>query len=147
MFNLENKVALVTGATSGIGQRQAIALSQAGAKIIAVGRNSQRLDDTLAELASPGVAVQCDLASANLSEVFTDAIAQAGGVDILCNTAGVNLREPADKITAESWHQTLYLNLTLPFFLSRELVPLMRARGGGKIINIASLQSLSLIHI
>ena len=141
MFNLENKVALVTGATSGIGQRQAIALSQAGAKIIAVGRNSQRLDDTLAELASPGVAVQCDLASANLSEVFTGAIAQAGGVDILCNTAGVNLREPADKITAESWHQTLYLNLTLPFFLSRELVPLMRARGGGKIINIASLQS------
>ena len=87
MFNLENKVALVTGATSGIGQRQAIALSQAGAKIIAVGRNSQRLEDTLAELASPGVAVQCDLASADLSEVFTDAIAQAGGVDILCNTA------------------------------------------------------------
>ena len=141
MFNLENKVALVTGATSGIGRRQAIALSQAGAKIIAVGRDSQRLDETLAELACPGVAVQCDLATADLSGVFKEAITETAGVDILCNTAGVNLREPADQITAESWHQTLYLNLTVPFFLARELVPQMRARGGGKVINIASLQS------
>ena len=82
MFNLENKVALVTGATSGIGRRQAIALSQAGAKIIAVGRDSQRLDETLAELACPGVAVQCDLATADLSGVFKEAITETAGVDI-----------------------------------------------------------------
>ena len=141
MFSLVGKVALVTGATSGIGNRQSIALSQAGATVIAVGRSTERLDELMAELPGPGVAVQCDLASADLTTVFKNAIESTGGVDILCNTAGVNLREPADEITPESWQQTLYLNLTVPFFLARELVPQMRKRGGGKVINIASLQS------
>ena len=141
MFSLQGKVALVTGATSGIGRRQAEALSAAGATIIAVGRDADRLDLLIQELPGTGLAVQCDLATADLSDTFKEVIANAGGVDILCNTAGVNLREPADQITQESWQQTIYLNLTVPFFLARELVPQMRERGGGKIINIASLQS------
>ena len=140
-FSLEGKVALVTGATSGIGHRQAIALSEAGATVIAAGRNQQRLDALMQELAGNSVAVQCDLASADLSQSFKAALETTGGVDILCNTAGVNLRQPADQITPESWQQTIYVNLTVPFFLARELVPFMRKRGGGKIINIASLQS------
>jgi len=141
MFSLQGKVALVTGATSGIGRRQAEALSAAGATVIAAGRDAGRLDLLMQELPGPGFAVQCDLAAADLSESFKEAVASAGGVDILCNTAGVNLREPADQITPESWQQTIYLNLTVPFFLARELVPQMRERGGGKVINIASLQS------
>lgn len=141
LFSLEGKVALVTGATSGIGRRQAEALSAAGATIIAVGRDADRLDLLMQEIPGSGFTVQCDLATADLSDTFTEVIANAGGVDILCNTAGVNLREPADQITPESWQQTIYLNLTVPFFLARELVPQMRERGGGKIINIASLQS------
>ncbi len=145
MFSLKGKVALVTGATSGIGQRQAIALSEAGASIIAVGRSQDRLDALVKEISGNNIAaayaVACDLATADLSSVFEEVLKTTGGVDILCNTAGVNLREPADQITPESWQQTLYLNLTVPFFLARELVPLMQQRGGGKIINIASLQS------
>lgn len=141
MFSLKGKVALVTGATSGIGHRQAVALSEAGASVIAVGRSQARLDALMNELSGPGVTVVCDLVNADLSTAFTDALESSGGVDILCNTAGVNLREPAEQITPESWQQTLYLNLTVPFFLARELVPLMQKRGGGKIINIASLQS------
>lgn len=141
IFSLKDKVALVTGATSGIGKQQAIALSGAGASIIAVGRDAARLDELMQQLPGPGVAVRTDLSTADLAETFKEAIAVAGGVDILCNTAGINLREPADQITAESWHRTLYLNLTVPFFLARELVPVMRERGGGKVINIASLQS------
>lgn len=141
LFSLEGKVALVTGATSGIGYRQAIALSEAGAAVIAVGRNQDRLQALLQELDGNGVAVQCDLGSADLSLSFKAALESTGGVDILCNTAGVNLRQPADEITLQSWQQTIYLNLTVPFFLARELVPVMRSRGGGKIINIASLQS------
>ncbi len=140
-FSLDGKVALVTGATSGIGHRQSIALSAAGAKIIAVGRNQQRLDALMQELPGENFSVCCDLGSADLARVFSQAISDSGGVDILCNTAGVNLREPADQITMDSWQQTLYLNLTVPFFLARELVPQMCERGGGKIINIASLQS------
>ena len=141
MFSLENKVALVTGATSGIGRQQAQALAAAGATVIASGRDADRLDELLNLLPVPGVAVQCDLATADLASVFTSAIDETGGVNILCNTAGINLREPASEITAESWHRTLYLNLTVPFFLARELLPHLRHGGGGKIINIASLQS------
>src|SRR3546814_4295939 len=61
--------------------------------------------------------------------------------DILVNAAGVNLREPPEAITPESWHRTLTLNLTIPFFLARACVAGMRSRGGGRIVNIASLQS------
>ena len=134
-------MALVTGATSGIGRQQAIALSAAGATVIASGRDGDRLEELVAGLSGPSLKVQTDLASADLTTVFKEAIAATGGVDILCNTAGINLREPAEKITAESWNRTLHLNLTVPFFLTRELVPEMRERGGGKVINIASLQS------
>ena len=75
------------------------------------------------------------------SRVLLEAIAMTGPVDILCNTAGVNFREAPDAISLESWDRTLNLNLTVPFFLARELVPSMRERGWGRIINIASLQS------
>mmetsp|Transcript_29454 Transcript_29454/g.43453 ORF Transcript_29454/g.43453 Transcript_29454/m.43453 type:complete len:255 (-) Transcript_29454:150-914(-) len=142
MFSLAGKVAVVTGATSGIGRRQAYALSQAGATVIAVGRNGEQLEAVKQEL-SPGdcVTVQSDLQTAELKSVLTDAISTTGPVDILCNTAGVNLRQPPEEITRETWDQTINLNLTIPFFLARELVPSMQERGGGKIINIASLQS------
>ncbi len=141
MFSLAGKTAVVTGATSGIGRQQAMALSKAGATVIAVGRNSEALDSLMKELCNGGVAVQADLATADVSTVLSEAIAMTGPVDILCNTAGVNLRQPADDITPESWDQTIKLNLTVPFFLGRALVAGMRERGGGKIINIASLQS------
>jgi len=109
--------------------------------VIASGRDDDRLQEVVDGLSGPSLKVQTDLASADLTTVFKEAIASTGGVDILCNTAGINLREPAEKITAESWNRTLHLNLTVPFFLTRELVPAMRERGGGKVINIASLQS------
>ena len=141
LFSLQGKVALVTGATSGIGRQQAMALSRAGATVIAVGRNADVLDMVMKELPNSCVAVQVDLAVADLSAMLADAISTTGPVDILCNTAGVNLREPADDITQESWEQTINLNLTVPFFLARELVPDMQKKGSGKVINIASLQS------
>jgi len=142
LFDLSDKVALVTGASSGIGAQQARALSAAGASVIAVGRDQARLDQLAKSIPAGSIlTVSCDLADADLSTVFSDAIKQTGGVDILCNTAGVNLREPYDQITQESWQHTLNLNLSVPFFLARELIAVMKNRGGGKIINVASLQS------
>ena len=64
-----------------------------------------------------------------------------GAPDIIVHAAGVNLRQPADEVTAEGWQQTLWLNLTVPFMLSQRLVPHMKARGWGRIVNFASLQS------
>ncbi len=141
MFSLQDKTAVVTGATSGIGRQQAFALSRAGATVIAVGRNAEALESLMEDLPGNGVAVQTDLLNADLSDVLHEAVAMTGPVDILCNTAGINLREPAENVSRKSWNDTINLNLSVPFFLARELVPDMRERGGGKIINIASLQS------
>lgn len=141
MFTLNGKVAVVTGATSGIGRRQAYALSAAGAHVIAVGRSASQLEAVINELPNEGIAVQADLLTAELSQVLTQAVKETGPVEILCNTAGVNLRQAPDDITRESWDQTIALNLTIPFFLARELVPGMMELGRGKVINVASLQS------
>ena len=145
MFELNGKIALVTGATSGIGRQQAIALSKAGAKIVALGRRADRLDETVAQIVSSGGQATALCADLSLDETVDTVVQQAraayGNVDILCNTAGVNLRQHADDVTFESWRQTMDLNLAIPFFLAQQLVPGMREKGWGRIINIASLQS------
>ncbi|MCP4335241.1 MAG: SDR family oxidoreductase [Gammaproteobacteria bacterium] len=145
LFDLNGKVALVTGASSGIGQRQVQALAEAGANVVLLGRRQAQLDTTVVELESLGAsaaALAVDLDNREqLSEVATQAALPFGHIDILINAAGVNLRQTADDISLESWDQTLNLNLAVPFFLARELLPAMRTRGWGRIINIASLQS------
>ena len=145
LFDLSGKVALVTGASSGIGQRQALALAQAGASIVVLGRRAEQLDVTIAEIEAIGGSAKplaIDLsAREQLAEIATLAADQFGAIDILVNAAGVNFRQPVDEISLESWDQTLNLNLAVPFFLARELMPAMRDKGWGRIINIASLQS------
>jgi len=145
LFALQDRVALVTGASSGIGARQALALSQAGAGVILLGRRAERLQSLAESIQEQGGTARwlaADLMDeAQWEQISVDALALYGKIDILCNTAGVNLRQPAEAITLETWEQTLTLNLKAPFFLARHLVPQMRERGWGKIINIASLQS------
>lgn len=145
MFDLTDKVALITGATSGIGQQQALALSKAGAKIVAVGRRADRLDATVASIKAAGGQGAVLQAELKLDDSLAGIAQQAGEffgpIDILFNTAGVNLREHADDVTEDSWRQTLDLNLGVPFSLAQHLVPAMRKKRWGRIINIASLQS------
>lgn len=144
-FGLTGRVALVTGATSGIGRRQAFALAQAGAAVVLLGRREAQLQEALAEIeAAEGraAALSADLSDlGQLPEIAQRAALPFGSIDILINAAGVNFRQPVEKITLQSWETTLNLNLAVPFFLSRELVPAMQAAGWGRIINIASLQS------
>jgi NAD(P)-dependent dehydrogenase (short-subunit alcohol dehydrogenase family) len=142
---LNNKTALVTGASSGIGQRQAQVLAEAGASVVLLGRSEARLQETAQAIqAKQGkaaiLAVDLDDRT-QLTQIAKQAAEPFGSIDILINAAGVNLRQPIDEITLESWDQTINLNLAVPFFLARELVPDMQAKAWGKIINIASLQS------
>ena len=145
LFDLTGKVALITGATSGIGAQQARALSTAGASVVLVGRRDDRLKTLSQEIKDNGY--NADYIAADLSEekqwdkVVKTSLGFHQRIDILCNTAGVNLRQQADYVTSESWDLTLNLNLKVPFMLAQKLVPNMRQRGWGRIINVASLQS------
>ena len=145
LFNLAGRVACVTGASSGIGRAIAGALARAGAAVVGVARREERLRDWVAEIEREGgraVACAQDLSSADSFESAGQRIPGAfGDPDILVNAAGVNLREAAEAVSPESWRSTLEINLSVPFFLARALVPAMRKKGWGRIINIASLQS------
>jgi NAD(P)-dependent dehydrogenase (short-subunit alcohol dehydrogenase family) len=146
LFSLRGRTALVTGGSSGIGRHMAATLAHAGADVVVVGRRADRLQEVCASINSidGGNAEILPADLADREEVTRVAMASAepfGAVDIVVNAAGINLREAADDITWESWDQTLNINLSVPFFLTRALVPGMRQKGLGNIINIASLQS------
>lgn len=145
LFSLSGKVAVVTGASSGIGRAMAEALASAGAAVVLVARRESALRSTAEAITAQGgeSAIVCaDLAVRNqLTETAARCRQAFDTVDIVVNAAGINLREPVDEISLASWDQTLNLNLATPFFFAREFVPGMRERGYGRIINIASLQS------
>jgi NAD(P)-dependent dehydrogenase (short-subunit alcohol dehydrogenase family) len=145
LFSLEGQVALVTGASSGLGRRMAATLARASAQVIGVARRREALETLAAEIEAAGGKAAACAADLSREDAVDDVAAQAaetfGPPTILVNAAGINLREPPETIGWPSWNRTLHLNLSVPFFLARALVPGMVARGGGAIINIASLQS------
>jgi NAD(P)-dependent dehydrogenase (short-subunit alcohol dehydrogenase family) len=146
MFALEGRVALVTGASSGIGRAIAATFADAGARVVLVARREDELESTRAEIAAMGGEAEilpCDLGDRAALFRCADAAPRAfGAPDIVVNCAGINIRKPMLELTAEDWDRTLRINLDAPFFLSQRLVPAMIARGWGRIINIASLQSV-----
>ncbi|NSX56158.1 SDR family NAD(P)-dependent oxidoreductase [Parasulfitobacter algicola] len=138
LFSLKGRVAVVTGASSGIGQHLARALSKADAKVVAIARRAEPLQALSDECAAAPLSV--DLANISDWDNLAEQIAAPfGPPQIILNAAGVNLREPAGDITKDSWDLTLHLNLSVPFFLARALLSGMN--GWGRIINFASLQS------
>lgn len=146
LFSLDGKVALVTGASSGIGQAIALALAEAGAAVILVARRAAELEKTAAELKSKGrkaAVLGCDL---TVREALYACALEAGrffgAPDILVCAAGVNLRRPMLEITESDWDTTLKINLEAPFFMAQKLAPGMIEKRWGRIINIASLQSV-----
>jgi NAD(P)-dependent dehydrogenase (short-subunit alcohol dehydrogenase family) len=145
-FSLAGRVAAVTGASSGIGQSLACALAAAGADVVAIGRRESALAQTLTLIEKEGqhgAAVSCELSQPEDADKIARQISlPLGSPDILINAAGVNLREPADQVSPESWRQTVDLNLAMPFFLAQALVPAMVTKGWGRVLNIASLQSV-----
>jgi NAD(P)-dependent dehydrogenase (short-subunit alcohol dehydrogenase family) len=144
-FDLTGRRALVTGGSSGLGATMAEALGRAGAAVWLVARREAELHAVATGLRAAGVAAEsivADLADVHAArEAAREAEARAGGIDILVNAAGVNLRQPFAEVTPEAWQQQLALHLGAPFFLTQALAPGMAARGWGRILNIASLQS------
>ncbi|WP_299629542.1 SDR family oxidoreductase [uncultured Tateyamaria sp.] len=142
LFDLSGRVACVTGASAGLGRRAADALLAAGARVVGVARREDALADWQAAAGDGATYVAADLGDRDgLAEVATAIAAPFGAPDIVVHAAGINTREPASDVTADGWDVTLALNLTAPFFLSQALVPAMQARGWGRIVNFASLQT------
>ena len=143
LFDLTGKIACVTGASSGLGLRAADTLLAAGAQVVGVARREARLAQWQSASGDNGAFVVADVADRdNLNELKAAIIRPFGAPDIIVHAAGVNLRQPADEVTADGWDTTIALNLSAPFFLSQALVPSMQARGWGRIVNFASLQAL-----
>ncbi len=146
LFSLEGRVALVTGASPGIGRAIATTLAKAGARVVLVARREAELDDARQAIGTNGgeaAILPCDLADREALGRCADAAPRPfGPPDIVVNSAGINIRKPMLELTADDWDRTMRLNLEAPFFLSQRLVPAMIARGFGRIINIASLQSV-----
>ena len=145
-FDLAGRVALVTGASSGIGREIARALSEAGASVVLVARRERELEDARAQVEAEGgraVTLAADLSDrACLRAAAARARDGFGDPDILVNAAGVNRRGSLREIDDDAWDTTVAINLSAPFFLAQALAPAMVARGWGRIINIASLQSV-----
>jgi len=143
LFDLSGRVALVTGANTGLGQAIAVALAEAGADIVVVGRSDPA--DTGERVRSVGRrfhAIGADLALPGQSEaVVAQAIAAFSRLDILVNNAGTIHRADAIDVTEEDWDTVVDTNLKAAFFLSQAAARHMLDHGGGKIINIASLLS------
>ena len=146
LFDLAGKVALVTGASSGIGRALATTLAQAGVAVVLAARRADELAAAVDEIRAGGGkarAVGVDLADRGaLRAAAVSAAAPFGAPDIIVNAAGINVRKPMLEVSDDDWDRTIALNLTAPFFLVQALAPAMIAKGWGRIINIASLQSV-----
>ena len=143
LFKLDGKTAVVTGADKGLGQGMALALADAGADIVAVGRSTP--DDTRSKVQAAGRRfhfVPADLADGGCAgEVIAQALDAMGAVDILVNNAGTIRRGPALEFSATDWDEVMNLNLRTPFLLSQAAARHMAERGSGKIINTVSMLS------
>jgi 2-deoxy-D-gluconate 3-dehydrogenase len=144
-FSLSGKNAIVTGAATGIGKAIAVALAQAGANVACHGRSPGATSDVVAEIVSLGrhaVEVTGDMADRETpKQIFADAITAFGQIDILINNAGTIKRSPAVDFSDEDWSLVIEVNLSSVFRMCQEAGRHMIDRGGGKIVNIASLLS------
>ena len=140
LFDLSGKVALVTGANTGLGQAIAVGLAEAGADIVAVGRSAP--DETASMVEAAGrrlTALAADLAS---TEPIARVVAEAGPVDILVNNAGIIRRGDSTDFTEHDWDAVMDTNLKVAFFLSQAVAKAWIGAGrGGKIIQVASMLS------
>jgi NAD(P)-dependent dehydrogenase (short-subunit alcohol dehydrogenase family) len=150
-FDLNGRVAVVTGASSGLGRHFAGVLARAGARVVLLARRTDRLADAVAEIESAGghgAAVACDVTDfASVRRAVDEAESRHGPVDILVNNAGMAISKPLLEHTEADWDRVLDTNLKGAWLMSRELAALwIAARRRGRIVNIASLLALRTIR-
>src|SRR3984893_4431567 len=140
LFDLRGRVALVTGASRGIGRAAARILDSAGARVALCGRDAAALAETESLLGNDPLVVTADLALRDGPGRLAEQVLEAtGGIDILINNAGVQVISPALTVSEGDWDFVQDVNLRAVFLLSRALAPQMIENGRGKIVNVASI--------
>jgi len=149
MFNLKDKVALVTGGNGGIGLGIAKGFIGSGASVVLAARTRSKLDSAFSEISESGfgdrvLALECDVTDRSSIQTALDAsVAQFGGLDIVVNNAGTNKRaEEPHLLSEEDWQDVIDTNLTSMHSVTSLAFPLLKERDGGKIINIGSMTSI-----
>ncbi|QMV40573.1 SDR family NAD(P)-dependent oxidoreductase [Cohnella cholangitidis] len=142
-YPLRNQIALVTGGGAGIGQSIAIKLASLGATVVVTDMRAEAAESTVAQLEprSPAhSAMKLDVTDKEeVIRVFGETAAQYGGIDILVNNAGVSTMNTIEKLTEKEWDFNFDVNIKGMFFCTQAIIPVMRSRGGGKIVNTASM--------
>ena len=145
MKSIEGQVAIVTGASTGIGRGIALELAKAGVVTVVAARSADKLDGLVGEISDLGgrcIAVPTDVTREDqILRLFEETVAQAGRPNILVNNAGIADATPTEDLSLDRWREVLDTNLTATFLCSREAIRLMKPAGGGRIINIGSISA------
>ncbi len=142
-MRLAGKVAIITGAGSGIGRACAVAFAREGAQVALVGRRKDRLEAVAQKMGGTAVVIAADIAQkADTDRVVNVTAKHFGRIDVLLNNAGVLFPGTAEEVTEEQWDLTFDTNVKGVWRLSRDVLPHMRKAGGGSIINVASTLGL-----
>jgi gluconate 5-dehydrogenase len=144
IFGLKDRVAIVTGASKGLGEAMSLALAQAGANVVMVSRNLEESQRVATEVASKTgrqtLALRGDVTErADVESITQETLSRFGRVDILVNNAGINIRKPLLELEDEDWERVLDTNLTGPMLCSRIIGKLMVEKRQGSIINLSSI--------
>ncbi len=142
---LAGRIALITGASRGLGKSIALALGAAGAQLALVARDREKLEETAAEVRVGGATAEVFLADVSseqqVLELEREVIARFGKIHILVNNAGINIRKSMVEFTLEEWRRIVDPNLTSVFLMCRSFVPHMKGHGYGRILNLTSMMS------
>jgi gluconate 5-dehydrogenase len=146
LFNLEGKVAVVTGASSGLGADAAIAYAESGADVALLARRVEKLDETAKKVEALGrraLPVACDVMDeSSVAKAVDEVIAGFGKIDILLNNAGIAVGGGVDTLALEDWNRIVSTNLTGVFLVSKYVIPSMRKSGYGRVVNTASINAI-----
>jgi gluconate 5-dehydrogenase len=146
LFDLSGKVAVVTGASSGLGADAAVAYAEQGADVALLARRVEKLKVTAEKVEALGrraLPVACDVMDeANVAAAIGEVIAAFGKIDILLNNAGIAVRGGVDSLELEDWNRIVATNLTGVFLVSKYVIPHMRERKYGRVVNVASINAV-----
>jgi len=146
VFDLKNRIAIVTGGNGGIGLGMGLGLARAGAHVVVAARNAEKSAGAVREIERAGgqaSAINVDVADeASVTRLMESVKSRHGKLDILVNNAGINIRKPVHELSLSEWRQVIDTNLTSAYLCCHAAYPLFKTAGGGKIINIGSMMSI-----